>query len=368
MLCRGMKLPKVVGSTDSSATGMGSIVRRYTSFLAAQREIVVLQSGTPRLLDLAAVPSEATERCQNYAEFIYAQDFSSLDAEESSCFRELCAILFVLLVECSTWRGCCVAFFTDNSQVPSRIRVGSNKPLIQGVCAAIVDISFAYKIVCSFTWVPREQLVNADAASRIRDPHDYSISEEGFRRLFGTNGVWKLEPSLDLFADWQNSRCLHFMSLRPSPGCIGVNTLDPATEIPSRFVWLYAFPPFNILEQCIRKILDWQRPVFLIFPLASKFSPAWRLLMRDAHHFIPAVQDWAYVDRGSIKPGNYPDPPQIVADPSVGHRNLFICVWIDATFSSSHPTGTRIRPGGPSGSPFFCLARHYGHSCGRVCS
>ena len=126
----------------------------------------------------------------------------------SSTARELYAILVGINSFKIHLRRQKVVVHTD-SQVAAIIhRKGSTNRVLQKLAKDIWDTERDCSIDLKVVWVPRELNVEADQASRILDPDDWSISQHIFDELSAEWGPF----SVDLFASEHNAKCSVFLS------------------------------------------------------------------------------------------------------------------------------------------------------------
>ena len=83
--------------------------------------------------------------------------FTSEDLGQSSTFRELKAIYYVLLSCVEQLKQKKVKVFTDNQAATRIVSVGSSKVHLQSVAMSIFDLCFSNGIALEAQWIPRSQ-------------------------------------------------------------------------------------------------------------------------------------------------------------------------------------------------------------------
>jgi hypothetical protein len=102
--------------------------------------------------------------------------------------------------------------------------------------------------------------VAADEASRVfNDRIEWKLDPDIFRQTT----EWLFCPNIDLFASRLNSQLKRYVSWKPDPGAEAFDAfaLDWSTEP------FYAFPPFSLIGDCLRKIAEEEAECLLIAPL-----------------------------------------------------------------------------------------------------
>jgi hypothetical protein len=102
--------------------------------------------------------------------------------------------------------------------------------------------------------------VIADADSRAKpDSADWKQDPEVFQMLDQVCGPF----TVDLFAHKNNAQLTKFFSYLPEPEA---EQIDALTQ-PWGDEWGYAFPPFNLILKCLRKISSEGASVLLVCPI-----------------------------------------------------------------------------------------------------
>ena len=99
--------------------------------------------------------------------------WSEHEALQSSTWRELTAVLRVLMAVAAKLMNFRVRWFTDNQNVARILLVGSKKPLLQAIALEVFSLSVQYQIRLEPEWIPRDLNEKADYLSRIIDYDDW---------------------------------------------------------------------------------------------------------------------------------------------------------------------------------------------------
>jgi hypothetical protein len=112
-------------------------------------------------------------------------------------------------------------------------------------------------IMLPYSW---EKNMLADFKSRkLNDQLEWKLNQI-FNKLCA---IWQL-PGIDLFASRLNFQVEQFCSWKPDPQSEFVNAF---TVNWGKFYFIYLFPPFSLLNRCIRKIKTDKASGMIIVPL-----------------------------------------------------------------------------------------------------
>jgi len=103
------------------------------------------------------------------------------DFGQSSTFRELKAIYFVLLSYVAQLKHKRVKIFTDNAGAARIVAIGSSKINLQALAMDIFNLCLVNSIVLEAQWIPRSLNERAYLLSRFVDKDDWSVNPSVFR-------------------------------------------------------------------------------------------------------------------------------------------------------------------------------------------
>ena len=132
--------------------------------------------------------------------------FTSEDLGQSSTYRELKAIYYVLLSGTEQLRQKRVKVFTDNEGAARIVSVGSSNVHLQSVAMSIFDFCLSNGITLEVQWIPRSQNERADLLSRFVDKDDWCVNPSVFRLLDAKWGP----HTFDRFAIYYNAQLPRF--------------------------------------------------------------------------------------------------------------------------------------------------------------
>jgi hypothetical protein len=104
-------------------------------------------------------------------------------------------------------------------------------------------------------FIPTEENVQADAASRFQLVPDWHLDPRVFRRI---SSLWG-PPQIDLFASRQSTQTTRFMLWRAADSPEAIDALSMRWD----FALAYLFPPIPLLKRVVRK-LELSRGTFLL--------------------------------------------------------------------------------------------------------
>lgn len=203
------------------------------------------------------------------------------DVIKSSTFRELKAILYVLMSYKDKLQSSKVVVKTDSQCAARIISVGSTKPHLQSLAMDIFQLCLNHNIALQAQWIPRTLNERADVLSRFIDPDDWSIHPSIFRMVdtrFGPH-------SIDRFASHYNAQLSLFNTKYASPGSCGVDAFTQDWSQENN--WLC--PPVTSVVQCVRYLESCHGSGTLIIPEWPS-TVFWPFLHCSAKSFQPFVK------------------------------------------------------------------------------
>ena len=181
------------------------------------------------------------------------------EAQQSSTWRELTAVLRVLMSVATKLKNCRVRWFTDNQNVARILLVGSKKPQLHAEAIKVLSLSVHYQIRLEPEWIPRHLNERADYLSRIVDHDDWQLNPVVFADL---DVAWG-PHSVDRFVSFHNCQVQRFNSRCWNPGTEAVDafTVDWSGENN------WCCPPIGLIPRVIRHAQACQAMCSIIVPL-----------------------------------------------------------------------------------------------------
>ncbi|EYC09841.1 hypothetical protein Y032_0058g2849 [Ancylostoma ceylanicum] len=165
--------------------------------------------------------------------------------DQSSTARELFAIKFGLETFADHVQSG-VLLNTDNQAAAIICKKGSLNLQLHQLAQNIWDIQNAYNYPLLVAWIPRENNVEADEASRLMDFDDWRISDSIFESITNRWGT----PSIDMFANDRNTKSDIFFSSSYCPGTSGIDAFEHTSAWKHGLLWLV--PPVSLVGKTIR--------------------------------------------------------------------------------------------------------------------
>lgn len=126
--------------------------------------------------------------------------FTNAGRAQSSAYRELATILFVLNALRPFLSSSCVKWFTDNQGAARIVQVGSMHFELHLLASDIFSFCYNHGINLEIDWVPRSLNDKADYLSKTVDYDDWEIVPEIFQLLDSRLGP----HTVDCFATFYN--------------------------------------------------------------------------------------------------------------------------------------------------------------------
>ena len=214
--------------------------------------------------------------------------FAESECKQSSTYRELKAIFYVLSSCASKLRHRSVKIFTDSQSAERIVAVGSSKSHLQSVAVDIFNLCLSNSIQLHTQWIPRAENDRADLLSRFVDKDDWSLNSEVFRDLDCKWGP----HTIDRFASHYNSQLPRFNSRFSSPGTEAVDALFQDWSEENNWVC----PPVCLISDAIRCLEQFRALGTLIVPQWAS-AHFWPLLHVSCDQFAPFVTDWVILPK-----------------------------------------------------------------------
>lgn len=208
--------------------------------------------------------------------------FSSFESIQSSTYRELKAIYYVLKAHAVSLSHKKVKIFTDNQNASRIVLAGSRKQHLQSIAVDIFALCVRFDIQIDIQWIPRFENQAADELSRYVDRDDWSLNPEVFAELEHRWGP----HSIDRFASHYNAQVSRFCSKFKSPGCEAVDAF--AHNWSDENNWLC--PPVSVIVDVIKHAQACEAVGTLVVPVwpSAFFWPLLKTLSSDP---TPVVVD-----------------------------------------------------------------------------
>ena len=213
------------------------------------------------------------------------------DIGQSSTFRELKAIYFVLLSYVAQLKHKRVKIFTDNQGAARIVAIGSSKIHLQALAMDIFNLCLVNSIVLEAQWIPRSLNERADLLSRFIDKDDWSINPSVFRVIDAKWGP----HTIDRFASHYNAQVPRFNSKFASPGCSGVDAL--AQDWRDENNWIC--PPVSAIVPSVRALSSCsgygtlivpQWPSAYFWPFLHGSSSQFKSFVKEVFE-LPCIED-----------------------------------------------------------------------------
>ena len=180
------------------------------------------------------------------------------DKGQSSTYRELKAIYYVLASYVSQLENKKVKVFTDNDNAARIVLVGSPKPHLQSLAIDIFQLCLTKHIVLDTQWIPRSENERAHFLSRFVDKDDWSLNPVVFQDIDAKWGP----HTVDRFSSYYNAQLPRFNSKFASPGSCGVDAF--AQDWSRENNWIC--PPVSLIVCSIRKLENSNGSGTLVIP------------------------------------------------------------------------------------------------------
>lgn len=219
-------------------------------------------------------------------EHVCVGHWSEFEAAQSSTFRELKAIQFILQSFSMILAHHKVKWFSDSKNSCTIVNVGSPKPPLQGIAVHIFNLCMLHDIDLEVAWLPRKDNEKADYLSRIIDHDDWSLNPKIFRFV---NSQWG-PHTVDRFASFYNAQLPRFNSRFWNPGAEAVDafTQDWASDNN----WLC--PPTALIVRTVKHLIACKASGTLIIPEWPS-SYFWPYINPTTGVMSHIVTDWCVV-------------------------------------------------------------------------
>ncbi|CAP30763.2 Protein CBG11637 [Caenorhabditis briggsae] len=178
-----------------------------------------------------------------------------------------------------------IQVLVDSQAAVSVLRRGSMKPELHKLAEKVwEDLSRVGE--SQFLWIPREQNVDADEASRNFDFDDWGVADRVFRQA---QKLWG-EIKVDWFADANNRKTEVYFSRYPEFGTSGVNVFDHI-ERAERMGCAWWVPPPMLIPHLLKIGRKRRLRGVLVAPLWRSHA-SYQALVDHSGRFIRAIKDY----------------------------------------------------------------------------
>lgn len=213
--------------------------------------------------------------------------FSADEKSESSTYRELAAVKYVLQSLRNKLAHERILWHSDNINVARIINVGSSKNHLQNLTLDIHRLCLRYDIEIISQWIPREVNELADEISKFNDTDDWGIDNESFAFIQKEFGIF----TIDRFASSTNNKVVRFDARFHCPHAESINTFT--AHWGNDFNWLC--PPISLIGDTLKHAQLCRAKAVLFVP-EWKSAYFWPLLTKDGNRFYSFVKQYRLLD------------------------------------------------------------------------
>ena len=214
-------------------------------------------------------------------------EFHDAEKSESSTYRELAALKYVLQGFRHELAHQRVLWHSDNINATNIINIGSSKNHLQSLALDIHQLSLQSDIQIVSKWIPREHNTIADGISKYCDTDDWGVDNETFEYIQKKFGNF----DIDRFASSSNNKVNRYDARFHCQGAETVNTFTANWKYD--FNWLC--PPITLIGETIKHAkLCKARGVMFVPEWQSTYF--WPLITPNGKTFYPFVTDFLLLD------------------------------------------------------------------------
>jgi hypothetical protein len=238
--------------------------------------------------------------------------WSLLEKRTSINVRELRAAMLGISAFQTMLQGKSLLLRMDNQTAVAYVNKqgGTKSEMMTDQARGLFQVTEPLHITLSADYIPGVENTDADWMSRhTKDYSQWKLDPRVFLSLNKRFGPF----SIDLFADRHNHQLPKFLSWRPDPKAFATDAFlhDWSSETCN-----YAFPPFALIGQIIRKLQLDQADLLLVAPAWS--AQHWFALLPEVLCQLPAVLPWNH----QLLTG-----PEQEVHPLVTSRRLHLVGW-----------------------------------------
>ena len=219
---------------------------------------------------------------------IFHQNWSPAESSKSSTWRELRTVDLALSAFALDLQGKKVAWFIDNTSVPSIVHNGSKVTDLQSLALSVFNVCARSGISLEMKWIPGSFNCQADLLSRTIDFDDYTINDNVFHML---DCKWG-RHTVDRFACSYNAKISRYNSRFYQPGAEAVDAFTQTWDCENNWI----LPPVSQISRVIFHARACKAVGTLVIPM-WKSSYFWVLLRDDGNHWNAFVHYWITLPR-----------------------------------------------------------------------
>ena len=212
--------------------------------------------------------------------------FSENEINTSSTYRELKATLYVLASFADQLKGKVVKHHSDNQNVVRVLFNGSKKQALHKIVLSIFNLCIDNKINLLPEWVPRDDNVIADLASKSIDRDDFMLHPDIFAAL---DILWG-PHTIDRFSSFRSRQLPRFNSRWANPCSEGVDAFSFRWDNENN--WL--FPPPKLIPRVLQHLSFSKAEGTLIVPEWPS-AHWWPLVYQGNDCFINEVRKFLVI-------------------------------------------------------------------------
>ena len=241
-----------------------------------------------KLVPSMTIYSDASEvgyggHVENQSNLKIQGNWSQSEKRKSSTWRELAAVLNLLLELQHVVSHKTIKWCTDNSNVPKIITCGSVKPDLHNIALSIHALSKKHDFILLPEWLPRNENKLADKISKFQDFDDWAIDSASFNLI---DNLWG-PHSIDRFASPHNAKLPRFNARFWCKAVCGVDAFCQSWTSENNYFCL----PVSLIIQVIKRIFAVKAKGTLVIPNWTT-SAFWPFVCPDGIHLDYSIVDW----------------------------------------------------------------------------
>lgn len=210
--------------------------------------------------------------------------WDTIEAGESSTWRELTAIKFSIEAFLPIIQNTHVKWYTDSQTAAKIVEIGSMKLNLHRLAISIFRLCLKNHIILDIQWIPRSENHKADYISRIIDTDDWQITDQCFRLIEHRWGP----HTVDAMANYYNTKIPKFFSRYWNPHTSGVDFFVQNLNSENCLI----VPPVSIIAKTLHYLHIQNATASLVVPFWQS-STFWPLI---THRYWQFVRDYVFLD------------------------------------------------------------------------